>query len=242
MRKIPLLMSIPALLSCACTTTHGANAYVAFGGGSMEHKTEGGGPEDTTSAGYFALGGEAMFTERVGAGLRLEAAATDDDLFAEDLPGTYNEAGDGDLFFHSTIAVGDSNHTAPLRVGLFLRNYTLSGSGFTSDLSWVSLGPRIEFAPDFKLIGNDRFRWSIPLRLGAGIGAASFSSDTETGDFDSTVTQFDLGIGTRFLIGRVQLDLGYLQRSADYESTDEPAFQSIDTTFSGLVFTVGAKF
>ena len=245
-RKIRLTLSIPLLLACSCVTeNHGANAYVAFGGGSMKHETKGTDLDDKTDAGYFALGGEVMFTERVGGGMRLEGAASDDDMFA-DVPGAdASEVGDGELFFHGTVGFGEQPQEMPLRFGLFFRGYSLEENVTSDQVNWSSFGPRLEFAPDIELIENDGFRWSLPCRLGVGIGVTTVSTDPETEDWDTTMTQYDVGIATRFAFSKVWFDVGYLNRHANYSESDETAGLTIleaDTTFSGLVVTFGVKF
>jgi len=245
MRKISLLLSIPALLSSACTTTHGATGYVAFGGGSMEHKTNGSNLDDKTSAGYFALGGEAMFTENVGGGVRLEGSASDDDLFADLGPTTVGEAADGELFFHGTARFGEEQSPLPLRFGFFFRGYTLQDNADGDELSWSSFGPRLEFAPDIQLAQSDEFRWSLPLRFGLGVGLTTIETSPATEEWDTTMTQYDLGLATRFQFSKVFLDVGYLLRHTNYSESDETAgftIREADATFSGLVFTFGAKF
>lgn len=246
MRKILPTLSIPLLLACSCATeTHGANAFVAFGGGSMKHETNGTDLDDKTDAGYFALGGEVMFTERVGGGLRLEGSASDDDLFS-DVPGAdASEAGDGELFFHGTVGFGEQPQQLPLRFGLFFRGYSLEENVSGDQLSWSSFGPRLEFAPDISLIENDGFRWSLPFRLGLGVGMSTVTTDPSTEEWDTTMTQYDVGVATRFAFTKVWFDVGYLNRHVNYSESDETAgftIREADTTFSGLVVTFGVKF
>ena len=246
MRKILPTLSIPLLLACSCATeTHGANAFVAFGGGSMKHETNGTDLDDKTDAGYFALGGEVMFTERVGGGLRLEGSASDDDLFTDVAGAPVSEAGDGELFFHGTVGFGEQPQELPLRFGLFFRGYTLKENVTSEELNWSSFGPRLEFAPDIELMENDSFRWSLPCRLGLGVGVTTVTTDPETEDWDTTMTQYDVGIATRFAFTKVWFDVGYLHRHVNYSESDETAGFTIleaDTTFSGLVVTFGVKF
>ena len=201
MRKTPLTLSIPLLLACSCVTeNHGANAYVAFGGGSMKHETKGTDLDDKTDAGYFALGGEVMFTERVGGGMRLEGAASDDDMFA-DVPGAdASEVGDGELFFHGTVGFGEQPQEMPLRFGLFYRGYSLEENVTSDQLNWSSFGPRLEFAPDIELIQNDGFRWSLPCRLGVGVGYASVRPAPEPQAWEPTSTPHERGTPHRFAV------------------------------------------
>ena len=244
MRKNLAIVAIPAFLSFACTSPHGANAYLAFGGGSMKHKTEGSGLDDKTSAGYFALGGEAMLTDKVGAGLRLEGSASDDDLFADLGAPLGIEARDSDLFLHGTAQLGQQETPLPLRFGLSFRNYQLEdsvGDGY----SWASFGPRLEFSPDVQLAKNEDLRWSLPLRFGVGVGLTTIEQLETSEEWDTTMVHYDLGLATRVQFSKAFVELGYLLRNANYSESDISGSSYIfeaDTTFSGIIFTVGAKF
>lgn len=211
----------------------------------MEHKTNGTNLDDKTSAGYFALGAEAMFTEKIGGGVRLEGAASDDDMFQDLGPATVGEATDGELFLHGTARFGEEQSPLPLRFGLFFRGYTLQDNADGDELSWSSFGPRLEFAPDIQLVQSEAFRWSLPLRFGLGLGVSTVETSPSTEEWDTTMTQYDLGLATRFQFSKVFFDVGYLLRHANYRESDETANVTIleaDTTFSGLVFSLGAKF
>lgn len=246
MRKnLHRLLSLPIVLLAACSTAHDAKAYVAFGGGKMEHKTDGTDLDDKTSAGYFALGAEAMFTEKIGGGIRIEGAASDDDLFEPLGPVATGEATDGELFLHGTALLGAEESPLPLRFGFFFRGYGLKENLGGEELTWSSFGPRLEFAPDIELTQSDDFRWSLPVRLGAGIGVSTVETDPSTEQWDTTMAQFDVGLATRLQFSSIWFDVGYLIRRTSYAESDEVnniVILGADSTFSGLVFTLGASF
>lgn len=245
MRKIPNLLFLTTILTGACSTAHDVKASVAFGGGTMEHKTDGTNFDDKTSAGYFALGVEALFSEKVGGGIRLEGSASDDDMFADVAPLATGEASDGELFLHGTALLGAEESPLPLRFGLFFRGYGLTENVGGEELTWSSFGPRLEFAPDIELSASDDFRWSLPARLGAGIGMSVVETEPETEQWDTTMAQFDVGLATRLQFSKFWFDVGYLMRRTNYAESDDVGGVTIlgaDSTFSGLVFTFGATF
>lgn len=245
MRKKSILFSLHVLLLGACSTAHDVQASVAFGGGTMEHKTDGTDLDGKTSAGYFALGVEAMFSEKVGGGVRLEGSSSDDDLFEDSIPAAVGEAGDGELFLHGTAKLGSDESPLPLRFGLFFRGYGLTENLGGEEVNWSSFGPRLEFAPDIELSASDDFRWSLPARLGVGIGMSVVETEPETEQWDTTMAQFDVGLATRLQFSKIWFDVGYLMRRTNYAESDEVggvAILGADSTFSGLVFTFGATF
>jgi hypothetical protein len=186
-----------------------------------------------------------MFTERAGGGVRLEGSASDDDLFADFAPGAASEAGDGELFFHGTVGFGEKPPEMPLRFGLFFRGYSLEENASSNQLSWSSFGPRVEFAPDIGLVENDDFRWSLPCRIGLGVGMTVVDTDPATEEWDTSMTQYDVGIASRFAFSKVFFDVGYLMRHATYNESDVVAsafIREAETTFSGMIFTLGVKF
>ena len=246
MRKIQSpILSLPLFWLCACSTAHDATAYVAFGGGKMEHKTNGSALDDKTSAGYFALGAEAMFSDSVGGGLRIEGSSSNDDLFADVGPGLSSEATDGELFLHGTARLGDEEAPLPLRFGFFFRGYGLEEKATGQEITWSSFGPRIEFAPDIELTASDDFRWSLPARLGLGFGMSTIETNPATEQWDTTMSQFDVGLGTRLHFTQFWFDIGYLIRRTRYAESEEigpTAILGADSTFSGVVFSLGADF
>ncbi len=244
MRK-NLSLLLLSLLSGACATAHDVKAAVAFGAGTMEHKTHGTALDDTTSAGYFALGAEAMFSERVGGGIRLEGSASDDDMFAEAVPIATGEATDSELFFHGTALFGDEESPLPLRFGLFFRSYGLTQNLGGAELNWSSLGPRLELAPDLELAAGDGFRWSLPARLGVGIGMSVAETEPSTEQWNTTMTHLDAGLASRLQFSQVWFDIGFLVRRTSYAESEDVVGVTIlgaDTTFTGLVLGFGAKF
>jgi hypothetical protein len=240
-----MILCSATFLSACATDAHGSNAYLAVGGGTMKHKTEGSDLDDKTTASYFALGGELMFTERFGAGLRMEGSASDDDLFSDVVPGGASQVTDGDLFLHGTVGFGEKPSEMPLRVGFFFRGYSLEENASSAEIDWSSFGPRVEFAPEIKLIEREGFRWSLPCRVGVGVGLTVVDTDPATEDWDTSMIQYDIGVSSRLRFSKVFADIGYLLRQSNYNESDVVGgafIRGMESTFSGLILTVGVKF
>lgn len=212
----------------------------------MGHSTDGEttGETDNTSAAYIAVGGEAMFNDAVGAGLRVEGSVSDNDLFAAEGTSEGLESSDSDLFFHGTAQLGRSETKLPLRLGLSVRSYQLENS-FGQGFMWSSFGPRLEFCPDVNLIKSERLRWSLPLRFGVGVGVTTVEELQASDQWDTTMAQFDLGLANRLQFSKAFVELGYLLRYANYSESDVSGSTFIVGTemyFSGVTFTFGARF
>ena len=217
---------------------------LAFGGGTWEHTTSGvAALTDDTDARYMRLGFEIIGRNDFGGGLRLEGTVSDDDLFVQS-GGVAAEAGDGELFLHGTGVFGggpDDVVRMPLRFGLFLRNYRIEERVGGNAIDWQSVGPRVEFEPELRLVGDEDVQWGLYARTGFCFGITSIDNDASTDTFDSTMFGFDFGLGTRLGLGPVQLDIGYLLRTHDVEESDYVGgafIRAIDAEFRGVV--VGA--
>jgi len=177
--------------------------------------------------------------------VRLEGSSSDDDLFEESIPAAVGEAGDGELLIHGTAKLGSDESPLPLRFGLFFRGYGLTENLGGEELNWSSFGPRLEFAPDIELMQNDNFRWSLPARLGVGLGLTTIETEPSTDEWETVMAQIDVGFATRFQFSSVFFDIGYLMRRTNYSESEESSgfvIRGADATFSGAVFTFGAKF
>ncbi len=217
---------------------------LALGGGNFEHETAGQ-PllDDEVDGGYARIAFEYRGDENFGLGLRLEGSGSDDDLFLAS-GGSPAEASDGELFLHGTGFFGGDAIEVPLRFGLSLRGYTLDDPT-GADLSFASIGPRLEVEPDFRLLENDSCRWSLYARLGAFVGYTAIETDPATEDWTTTMTGLDYGVGTRLRFEHVELGIGWLARThhADESDTVGGTFvREFDARFSGLEISVAARF
>ncbi|MEQ1634034.1 MAG: hypothetical protein ABL997_16775 [Planctomycetota bacterium] len=242
-----LLASSALLTSCASTEDRSVRvrADAAFGGGKLEHTTKGTSLDDEATAAYFAFGAEAIGSQGMGGGLRVETLTSDDDLFLGLGAGTPAQAFDSEVFLHGTGVLGGDDTLVPIRFGLFFRNYTLESVASGSELSWLSFGPKVEATPDFALTSNDTVRWSMTGRFGLGAGTTVVEDDALAQEFDTTMVQVDLGVGTRLQFETLRLDVGWLHRRTNYAESDVAASLTVleaDSTFSGFTFSLGATF
>lgn len=217
---------------------------LAFGGGDFEHETVGAPTlQDETGGGYFRLGFEYLGPEDFGGGLRLEGTASDDDLFLA-TAGSPAEIGDGELFLHGTGLFGDDAVRVPLRFGLSFRGYTIDDPT-GADLTWASVGPRVELEPDFRLLGNEAVRWSLYGRLSGFAGFTAAESDPATEDWTTTMVGVDVGVGTRLAFEHVQLGIGYLVRShhaAESDTVNSTFLREFDAEMRGLELSFAVLF
>lgn len=239
---LPALLALPA---CALGDDTKVRTGLAFGAGSLRHRTDGTALDDETDAGYFALGVEAIGDRGLGFGLRFEGIGSDDQMFQGASVGAPSEASDGELFLHGTGDFGDDAFRFPLRFGLSLRNYSLQENATGAELEWSSFGPRLELSPDLALAQNDAVRWSLTGRVGVGFGATLVSQSSAIDDWETAMGMLDLGLGTRLSFGSVAVDLGWLSRYSSYAESD-PANSSVvlgaDSEFQGLVLGLTATF
>jgi hypothetical protein len=217
----------------------------ALGAGRFDHDTEGSGTlSDRTSAGYFRLGFELMTASDWGGGLRIEGTGSDDDLFVSS-GAPAQEATDASLFLHFTGRFGSDAVDVPLRVGLFVRNYTIEEDLTGAEIQWSGFGPGLEVEPDLALIRGDTARLSLRGRLGLAVGVASIETEPATEDFDSVMASFDAGLGLHLAFEHVDLGIGYLFRSLDVAESDDVAglvIREIDSEFRGLVASLAVRF
>lgn len=215
---------------------------VMVGGGKFQHDIDGS-VEDDTNGGYGRLSFE-FFGESLGGGLRLEGIASDDDLFAGSIGPA--EATDGEIFVHITGRLrNDETVRVPVRFGLFVRGYSLEDNGTGASIDWSTVGVRAEVEPDIAFIAEEGVRWSVHGVLGGGLGVSRVETDPSTFDADTTMTSFDVAIGTRLELSPVVLDLGLMRRASYYDQSDDSGglfFRGIDTTFEGVYIALGVTF
>lgn len=210
---------------------------LGLGGGNGEHRTDGSNLDDRTDAGFFRLGFEGIGSSGFGGGARLEAWATDDNLF-----GTATEASASNLFAHLTWRDVGERHTLPVRFGLLFNSYVLTDNNLNVDATAGSLGLLAEVAPEFVLSGNDSFAWSVLGTLSLGVAATAIDVDGVGDDFRSDTRFFGFELGTRLRFSAFDLGLSYVHRRQSMDRSDvrNSVFVfGFDGEFDGVVLSLG---
>jgi len=217
---------------------------LAFGGGRLEHRTDGSSLDGEADAGFFRFVFEGIGDRGIGGGLRLEGMATDDDLF-DDAGFAATEASASSLFGHVTFRFAEENFVMPIRVGLQFDGYVLEETGTGNETTWASFGPQFEIAPELLLTRHDDVCWSVYTNVGFGFAGTSIDTDTIGKNFESASFFYDFELGTRLYLQHVVFGFGFVVRGqiADESDTDGGQFvQGMEHDFAGLLFSVGAIF
>lgn len=218
------------------------DARLRLGTGKLKQDFDGGG-EGKTDANLFALQFEGYSTRGFGGGIRLEGIGSDSDLFASSgLPDTEADLAELSLFFCYRLEKG--RFRMPIRTGPTFINYEIK---FFDDSKAIydTVGARVEVEPEFAFVQGPNTNWGLFANLGLGIGLTRIETSPSTTDNDSTALLGKFEIGTRAQLGPVLMDLGYVFRQMNIDESDvvEGTFyRETDTTFSGVQFTIGARF
>ena len=174
---------------------------------------------------------------------RLDGSNSDDDLFRAS-GSDPARARDGEIFLHATGFFGGEAVEMPLRFGLACRRHTFDDPA-GADFEFWSIGPRIEFEPDFRLLENDACRWSFYTSLGAFGGYTRIETDPDIAGWKTTMAGIDLGVGTRLRFEHVEFGIGLLARThhADQSDPVDGTFvQAFDARFTGIEISVAIHF
>jgi len=217
---------------------------LAFGGGRLEHRTDGSTFDGKADAGFFRFTFEGIGDRGIGGGLRLEGIATDDDLF-DDAGFTATEATASSLFGHVTFRIDEENFVMPIRAGLLLDGYILEETSTGDESTWASFGPQFEVAPELLLLRNDHVGWSAYANVGLGVAATSIDVDTVDDDSESSSLFYRFELGSRLYVSHVVFGLGFVVRGQEADESDTQGGQfvfGIENDFTGVLFSVGAIF
>lgn len=215
---------------------------LGLAGGQLEHLTESSNLDGDADAGMFRVGLEAFGKSGLGGGIRYEAWASDDNLFAS-APAV--EAQTGSLFAHLSYRFGEQDFLMPLRGGLLLHNHRLDPGSSVDEIDFATAGMLIEVSPEFILTRTESVRWSLYGTLGLGTGFTTIESDALASDFDSTTNFFGVDIGTRVAFGAFEVGLSYVLRRHEMDRSDPENSLVVfgyDSTFDGIMLTLGAVF
>ncbi len=193
-----------------------------------------------TNAGLVGVEFEGM-RESLGGGLRVDAYATDDELFADTLPGSDSSAAAVELFPHLSVRTGGDAFRMPIRLGPVAQTHTQEIDGISLD--YFGLGGQVEIEPEVHVFGDDKQLLSIYGRLQAGITAAEVDGDAiASRSTDATLLGAEIGVRYRF--GSLLLGVGYLHRSTTYDESDVVNGTVVGETefrFDGGFVSVGAR-
>lgn len=247
-RGCMLVLAMLGLTGCAAHSR--TTAQVEAGGGSYQVSIDGI-ADDSTSAGLFGVAFETVPRTKVGGGARVRGIASSDDLeytantqfgqvFVSD-----GEASQGDWFLHATYDNGDERRRLPFRFGMGIHNFEVESASLGGSQTWTSVGPQIEFAPRLPLSQSESATFAFQGLLGLGYGLTSIEASDVSEQWDTTAVFFDFGVGLGAVFERAYFDVGYRYLSSQYDESDPSGgffVPQTDASFSGVVFTFGARF
>lgn len=217
---------------------------LAFGGGEWEHKTVGSTLDDETDAGFVRLDVEATSRRGYGGGLRFEGLRTDDDLFV-DAGFAANEARLSSIYLHFTYRAQAERFAMPVRIGFVLEGYQLEEEVTNDEITFASLGPYLELAPEVSIVASKRFSWSVYGEAGVGIAGTGIDVENDDEDYSSATVLFGAEVGTRLRVGPVELGVAVVGRWRSMDESDEEngfVVFGYDAEFRGLVISGGVVF
>jgi len=243
-----LVLAMLGLTGCAAHSR--TTAQVEAGGGTYQVNIDGI-ADDSTSAGLFGVAFETVPRTKVGGGARVRGIASSDDLeytantqfgqvFVSD-----GEASQGDWFLHATYDNGDERRRLPFRFGMGIHNFEVESASLGGSQTWTSVGPQIEFAPRLPLSQSESATFAFQGLLGLGYGLTSIEASDVSEQWDTTAVFFDFGVGLGAVFERAYFDVGYRYLSSQYDESDPSGgffVPQTDASFSGVVFTFGARF
>lgn len=217
-------------------------------GGNFDFETDGSTLNDDTSAGMFRLQFEATSARGIGGGVRLESVASDDDLFVDAGFGE-TEAAIGSIFGHFTYRHEAHRFVMPLRIGLLLNALTLEDQTTDDEVTYASIGPYVEIAPEFVIARSGTTRWSLFGEFGIGVGGTAIDVDEDPRDYESVTTFGGIELGTRLTLNKIELGLAYVGRFQSMDESDPEGgpggdfvVLGYDASFNGLMFTFAVVF
>lgn len=240
----PLLASLACLPLVAQDPGPRFRVGLGLGAGNFDYETDGSNLAGDTDAGFFRLHFEGTSRSGIGGGIRLESIASDDDLFV-DAGFPASEATMGTVFGHFTYRLQHDRFVMPMRAGLLFNGLTLEEQATSNEVTFGSIGPYFEVAPELILTRSDRVQWSLFAEVGIGAGITAIDIDGDPTDYDSTTGFYGFEFGTRVLVGPVELGLSYVGRwqSMDDSDVENGVFVlGNDVDFQGVVFGVSVVF
>jgi hypothetical protein len=216
----------------------------AFAGGDLEHRTDGSDLDGKTDAALVRFHFEAVGRGGNGGGIRFEFLASDDALFDDaGFPGI--EAELLSFYLHFTHRVSTRHFQMPLRIGLLSNFYKLEEDLTDDAITYWSIGPYFEIAPEAIIIDKRQFSWSLYTELGAGAGATFIDVDNDSNNYYSYTTFAGAEVGTRFRAGPMRFGIGFLGRwhwMDESDTEDGITVLGYDSEFVGFIISGSAVF
>jgi hypothetical protein len=247
-RRASLAFATLSLAGCAANSR--TAAQLEAGAGTYQVNIDGF-ADDSTDAGLFGFSFETIPRTKVGGGARVRGISSNDDLeYPVNTPFgpvtlSDGQASQGDWFLHATYDSGDERTRLPFRFGMGVRSFEVESVTQGNSLSWSSVGPHVEFAPRLPLNRSESSTLSFQGLLGLGYGLTTIEASGTSEQWDSTAVFFDFGVGLGATFEKVYFDVGYRYLSSRYAEGDLEAAAPVPETeasFSGVVFTFGARF
>ena len=243
MRAIPL--AVLALLSAhlvaqAPDPSARFRIGMGFAVGELDHRTDNSLLDGEVDAMLSRFQFEGTSRKGFGGGVRFEYLATDDDLFTG-TGFTETEARMWSSYAHFTYRFAHRRFAMPVRMGLLFNLYELDEQNTDIDITYGSLGPYFEVAPEFDFIGSRNIGWSIYGEFGAGITGTAIDIDNDSNDYTAATAMFGVEVGTRARFGPAEIGFAFVSRWQTMDESDEEnglVVLGYDADFQGFLFTM----
>ena len=218
-------------------------ADVGLAGGRFHYRTDNDSRVDRADAALFRVQVEGTGSRGFGGGARFEGLFTDDYLV--DAQNQRGSTDNGTLFLHMTYRFEEHRFAMPFRAGLLVNRLGLGDNGDGYDTTYLSVGPKLELAPELVLLRRRSAQWTLYGELGFGVGGTWIDfSDTNT-TFHSSTGFAGIEVGTRVRLRAFELGLAYVGRWQSMAESDDRGglfAQGYGTSFNGLLLTMGIVF
>ena len=219
------------------------DARLRLGTGTFENEFSGG-ADSKTDADFFALQFEGYSDQGFGGGIRLEGIGTDNDLFSN-FGIADSQADLGELSLYFCYRLEKDRFRMPIRVGPTFINYEVKDNTFNQQVDYNTVGARVEIEPEISIIQSPNTSWGLFANLGFGFGLTRIETSPSSFEADSIALLGKFEFGTRAQLGPILMDLGYVLRQMNIDESEVVngnAYSEVDTTFSGVQFTIGGRF
>lgn len=239
-----LALAIPLAAQQQTTFTQPFRVQFAGAGGELTHHTDNSLLDGESDAGMFRFDFEGVSRRGFGGGLRYEGITSDDDLFA-DAGFNPSEARMSSLYLHFTYRLTARHFAMPVRIGLWLNGYVLEDKVLGDEVTYGSIGPYLELAPEFRLVDKRSLSWSLYGQLGAGVAGTGIDVDNDSNDYYSSTVAYGVELGTRLRTGPFELGVAYVLRGQAMDESDPEnglVVLGYESHFQGLLISATALF
>jgi hypothetical protein len=230
------------------------NFTAAVGGGTFRLSAPSAGLHDAADAMFVQVATEPI-GPLAGPGMRLEAFATEDNLFANDTvaDGFARSPARGsaygfEAFPYAALRV-DLGHgfALPMRAGAQLTWTEVSHPEASVDRHWASFGPRVELAPEWLFARSPRGFATVYADVGTDYGGVLYHEKWQFGDDTATTDRWalELGTGVRFELDGMVGGVGYRWRRTEIGGTNTDLFgdvSGVSMRTDALFFSIGGRF